>query len=71
MITSIETRLRREKDRRGWKHPWHEHWRIIRNGVDLPHEPKLAPIYAINCRAADCEAPGCPRTASGFPEGVA
>lgn len=66
MSTTAQQRLRKAKDKRGWPPPWHEHFKIIRNGVDVPHDPKLAPIYAVNCCAHECEAEGCPRTESGF-----
>lgn len=59
--------LRRAKDKLGWKPPWHEHFKTVRNGVDHDWDPNLAPVYCVNCPAAECEAPGCPRTESGFP----
>ena len=67
-MTTKET-LRETRDRLGWKSPWHNHYRIIRNGIDAPHDPHCPPIYAINCEASKCEAEGCSRTESGFPDG--
>jgi hypothetical protein len=64
---SIQQRLRKEKDKRGWKPPWHYHFKVVQNGVDFPHDPKLPPIDTENCGAHECDAPGCPRTESGFP----
>lgn len=56
----IQENLRKEKDKRGWKRPWHEHYRIV--------QPESGPPRAENCAPHECEAPGCPRTESGFPE---
>lgn len=62
------TRLQRQRDFMGWKPPWHEHFRLIRNGVDHPWDPRWPPVYAVNCSPAECQSQGCPKTASGFPE---
>lgn len=66
---SINRKLKKEKDRLGWKPPYHSHFRVIKNGIDLPFNPEMAPLYTINCMPFECEAEGCPRTRSGFPEG--
>ncbi len=59
--------LTEAKNLMGWRHPWHAHFRTIRNGVEWPYNPEKPPVYAVNCAPDKCEAPGCPRTASGFP----
>jgi hypothetical protein len=51
--------IRAAKDALGWKPPWHYHWRI--------GQPESGPPRAENCSASECEAPGCPRTESGYP----
>lgn len=51
--------IRAAKDALGWKPPWHYHWRI--------GQPESGPPRAENCPASECEAPGCPRTESGYP----
>jgi hypothetical protein len=57
---SARLRLRAEKDKRGWRPPWHEHFRLV--------QPETGPPRVENCGPRECEAAGCPRTASGFPE---
>lgn len=68
MSASIQKRLRLAKDVLGWKRPWHEHFKVIRNGVDQPWDPDWPPIFTVNCSASECVAPGCPRTESGYRE---
>ncbi len=50
----------------GWRSPYHAHFRTICNGVEYPYDPERPPVYTVDCTPEKCEAPGCPRTASGF-----
>lgn len=59
---SIPERLAAARDALGWRPPYHEHWKISL--------PKSGPPTIVNCSAPECEAPGCPRTESGFPGAV-
>lgn len=70
-MSTARQRLRSKKDVLGWKSPWHEHYKVIRNGVDQPWNPDEPPIFTINCKASECVCEGCPRTESGFPEKAA
>lgn len=57
-MTTIAERLRAAKDVVGWRPPYHYHYRIETSG---------GPPRAVFARPSECEAPGCPRTESGFP----
>lgn len=60
-------RLRARLDKVGWRKPWHHHFRVVVNGHERARDPRRGPVYTELCAPQDCEAPGCPRTASGFP----